>query len=146
MPAMKTLFRGLAAALFAFLSAGPALAESVACHVTYGGETRSLAAEPVVTPYGVANKAFGSYLRVRLVFQREPADQAAIKIYTFTDRDEGMTPIHQATYPYPPPPPGRYGFTGLHFVYEPVRDGELQYWCELVKAPPVPTPAAEGKQ
>lgn len=146
MPAMKTLHRGLAATLLAFLSAGHALAESVACHVTYGGETRSLVAEPVASPYSVGTTAFGSYLRVRLVFQTVPADQAAIKIYAFTDRDEGMTPIHQATYPYPPQPAGRYGFTGLHFVYEPVRDGELQYWCELVKTPPVAAPAAEAQR
>ena len=39
--------------------------------------------------------------------------------------------------PYPPPAaPGRlHGFTGLNFVHEPVRDGELQYWCALEPAP-----------
>jgi hypothetical protein len=26
-----------------------------------------------------------------------------------------------------------YGFTGLQHVYEPMRDGELAYWCEQVK-------------
>ena len=97
----------------------------------------------MASPYTVGTTPLGSYFQMRIVFQSEPADQAAVKIYAYADRDTGMTPIHQATYPYPPTPPGRYGFTGLHFVYEPVRDGELQYWCETVRAAaPAAVPAA----
>lgn len=119
---------------------GPALADAqtVACHATYGGETRLIVAEPVASPYGVAATAMGSYFRLRIVFQKEPADLASIKVYTYADRDDGITPIHQATYPYPPAALPRHGFSGLQSVYEPVRDGELQYWCEL-------RPAGEDK-
>ncbi len=112
-----------------------AFAETLACHVTYGGETRVLRAQPVASPYGVGTTPLGSYFQMRLVFQPTPADQAAIRITAYADREEGMTPIHQATHPYPPGPGGHYGFTGLNFVYEPVRDGELQYWCALEAAP-----------
>lgn len=108
-----------------------AAAESVACHVTYGGETTVLRAAPVESAYTVGTTAIGSFFRMRLVFQPQPADQAAIRILVLADRDEGLTPIHQGTHPYPPAPGGRYGFTGLQFVYEPQRDGELQYWCAL---------------
>jgi hypothetical protein len=121
----------LLAALLAGAAALPAQAESVACHVTYGGETRVIAAPPVASPYDVKSTAVGSYFLFRIVFRPEPADLAAIKIYAYADRDEGPTIIHQATWPYPPPPATAHGFTGLHFVYEPVRDGELRYWCEL---------------
>lgn len=107
-------------------------AERVACRYTYGGETRTLIAAPVASPYAVPSVAVGSYFRFRVVFQTQPADLASIKVYTYADRDEGPVPIHQASYPYPPArPAAAYGFTGLQFVYEPVRDGELQYWCEL---------------
>jgi len=109
-----------------------AWADDVACHVTYGGADQVLVAKPVDSPYAVSPVAIGSYFLFRIVFQRMPADLASIKIYTYSDSDDGPAPIHQATYPYPPQKSrGHYGFTGLHFVYEPMRDGELQYWCEL---------------
>ena len=120
------------------LSAGLALAgacfasESVVCHYTYGGETKSLRAEPVRSGYTIDSIAVGSYFRYRVVFRNEPADLAAIKVYTYADRDDGPVLIHQATYSYPPRTSKKtpYGFSGLHHLYEPVRDGELQYWCE----------------
>ncbi|CAG0950335.1 hypothetical protein RHDC4_00039 [Rhodocyclaceae bacterium] len=120
----------LAASLGAAL---PAVADQVVCRYSYGGETRTLVAPAVASPYGVPAVAVGSYFRFRVVFQKEPVDLASIKVYAYADLDSGATPIHQATYPYPPPsvPDNRYGFTGLHFVYEPMRDGELQYWCAM---------------
>ena len=43
-------------------------------------------------------------------------------------------PIHVAEFPYPVAGRGRYyGFTGMQRVYEPMRDDELEYWCETVK-------------
>lgn len=92
-------------------------------------------AQPVASPYGVPTTAIGSYFLFRVVFQKEPVDQASIKIYTYADQEDGAAIIHQATYPYPPPAPGRHGFTGYQAVYEPLREGELQYWCELRGAP-----------
>ena len=114
------------------LAGGAVAAEQVVCHYTYGGETRRLNVAPTDSAYSVDSIAIGSYFRFRVVFQKRPADLAAIKVYTYADRDEGAVLIHQATYPYPPVvgPKAAYGFSGLHFVYEPVRDGELQFWCE----------------
>ena len=122
-------------------------AEQVVCHYTYGGETKQLAALPVASPYAVQDIAIGSYFHFRVVFQKQPADLAAIKVYTYTERDEGLLLIHQATYPYPPTGrTARYGFSGLHFVYEPMGDGELQYWCELAKSEKSAKPAAPGRK
>ena len=123
------------AALLALLLAPPALAAKVACHLTYGGETRIIEAVPTGDPYTAAPVAFGSYFLFRIVFRDQPADLAGIKLTTFADRNEGPVVIHQATYPYPPPSAAAGGFTGRHVVYEPVRDGELQYWCEMKEAP-----------
>lgn len=108
-------------------------AEAVICHYTYGGETKQLIAPPVSSPYGVKGIPVGSFFRFRVVFQKTPADLASIKVYTYAERAAGAVLIHQATYSYPPAASSAapYGFSGLHAVYEPMRDGELQYWCEL---------------
>ena len=122
-------------ALLAGLAGAPARAD-VICHYTYGGETKVLRAAPTDDPLRVRGTVIGSYFQLRVVLQTRPADLAAVKIYTYADRDGGPLLLHQATFPYPPPQPRRgaaYGFTGLQYVYEPVRDGELQYWCELTK-------------
>ncbi|HTY99081.1 MAG TPA: hypothetical protein VMB75_04565 [Rhodocyclaceae bacterium] len=115
----------------ALLAPAIAAADQVVCHLSYGGEDKVVIAKPTTSPYTVPTIEVGSYFRFKVVFQKEPADQAAVKIYTYADKDEGAVPIHAVTYRYPPHGNGPYGFTGMHFVYEPVRDGELQYWCGL---------------
>ncbi len=129
------LTRRVGLGALAFLAAFAAGAEQVVCHYTYGGETRQLVAPPVASPYRVKSVEVGSYFHFRVVFQKWPADLASVKVYTYADRDEGLVPVHQATFPYPPPrsAAARHGFTGLHHVYEPTRDGELQYWCGLAR-------------
>lgn len=127
------------ALLGALLAAAPfARADRVACHLTYGGETQIVSAQPTNSPYGIAPLAIGSRLLFRIVFRQEPADLAGIKLYTYVDRDEGPAIIHQATYAYPPRPAASHGFTSRQVVYEPVRDGELQYWCELKETKETP--------
>ena len=110
-------------------------ADQVACHYTYGGETKTLVTTPTASSYVVEPIAVGSYFLFRIVFRQAPADLAGIKLYTYADRDEGPTIIHQASHPYPPPAATVHGFSGLNFVYEPVRDGELLYWCEVKEKP-----------
>ena len=113
------------------LPALPATAAGVACHVTYGGEMRTIEAQPVASPYQVAPVAIGSFFLFRIVVRDEPTDVSGIKLYTYADRDSGPQLIHQASHLYPPVNLPVYGFSGLNFVYEPMRDGELQYWCEF---------------
>lgn len=125
------LFVGLLAGLGAALLTGAARAERVACHLTYGGETRVIEAAPVASPYAVAPQAIGSYLLFRVVFRQAPADLAGIKLYTYADLDDGPALLHQASYPYPAAPAPQYGFSGRQFVYAPRYGAELQYWCEL---------------
>ena len=135
--------RHLGGLIAAFIAA-TAQAQSVVCHLSYGGETQVVEARPSTDPYTVAPVAIGSYFLFRIVFRQEPAELAGIKLYAYADRDAGPVLIHQASYGYPlaaplqhgdaPRQPG-YGFSGRNFVYEPVRDGELQYWCELKGKP-----------
>ncbi len=122
--------RGLGAAIAATFCLG-AHAETVACYITYGGETRTILAQPTTTPYGIVPTTVGSFFLFRIVFRREPADLAGIKLYVYGDRDSGPAIVHQASHAYPPLNAGTHGFTGQNFVYEPMRDSELQYHCEL---------------
>lgn len=107
--------------------------ESVVCHLDHGGETQIIEARPSASPYTVAPVAAGDYLLFRIVFRRQPADLASIKLYAYGNQENGRPLIHQATYAYPPVPGRRYGFTGLNHVYEPRYGLELKYWCEWRK-------------
>ena len=109
----------------------PAHADSVACHLSYGGETRLLEAAPVASPYAVPAVAIGSYFLFRIVFRDTPSELAGIKLYTYADHTSGPALIHQSSHPYPVGNAASGGFTGRQRVYEPLRDGELEYWCEL---------------
>ncbi len=121
---------GLSIVLFAAAS----LAQTVACHLTYGGETRVVEAAPASSPYVGTPSTIGSFFLFRIVFMREPADLARINLYTHADLDDAPIPLHQANHPYPVSNRERYGFTGLQRVYEPKRESELVYWCEIREA------------
>ena len=125
----------IGAVLLGAASAHAGAGETVACHVSYGGQTRTVLAQPTASPYTVAPIEFGSYLLFRMVFRTEPADLASIKLYTYARHEDidGRPLIHQATYAYPPVNAGSYGFTGLNQAYEPRYGLVLEYWCELQK-------------
>jgi len=118
---------------FALWSGVALAAEQVACHYTYGGETSTVVAGPVRSPYAVKPLAVGSYFLFRVVFEANPVELSAVKIYTYVDHPDGPALLHQGSYPYPANTRGKgpFGFTGQQSVYEPVRDSELQYWCEM---------------
>jgi len=122
-----------ALALGLALLAQPALAApTLSCHYTYGGEihTVSQAQHNVAVGYTIAPIPIGSYFLFRPLFEPD-----MVKLYTYVDRPEGPALLHQASFPYPSATHsrGRYGFTGQQRVYEPVRDSELVYWCEIAQ-------------
>lgn len=128
---------GLAAVLCVPALLGQAHA-GVICEVTYGGETRRIEALPTASAYLAPAVRIGSYFLFRPVFQSEPAERASLKIYTYADRESGPALIHQAVFSLPPSTRSHllpYGLTGQHFIYEPVRDGELQYVCDFNREP-----------
>lgn len=105
----------------------------MACHLLYGGESRLVTARSSTTSYEEPPIAVGSYFQFRIVFQSAPAELAAVRLYTYADEEHGPRLLHLARFPYPAPPQpaAQFGFTGLQSVHEPMRDGELQYWCEM---------------
>lgn len=130
----SSLPAGLLLAL-SFLSP-TALAEAARCHYRYGGETQTLAVTPSAMPYMEPTHTIGSYFRMRVVLEAEPVELAALKTYVYADHDSGPVLIHQGVWSWPVSEAAeqRHGFTGLQRVYEPVRDGELEYWCSLAAA------------
>lgn len=153
---LKAAFVGLFVAALGQASAAQVNHPTVRCHVDYGGEVRTIPAPAVSSPYGVHPVEVGSYFLFRVVHQVRPADLATVKVYVSTNDAQGPIPIHQARYHQRevmrPPPVGGHGFTGLQRVYEPVRDGELAYWCEATRSgrtsqphrPLPPMPVLEG--
>jgi len=132
---MPMLTKTLISAAFASLLSGQAgAAESVLCHLNYGGESQIVEAWPTASPYTVEAVEIGSYTLFRIVFRTEPADLASIRLYTYARHDDDPALIHQATYAYPPTHGRSYGFTGLNHVYEPRYGLVLEYWCELREA------------
>lgn len=108
----------------------PAQAEQIICHLNYGGQKHQVTAHPTDHTYMIKPTPVGSYFLFRIVLLTSPADLAGIKLYTYVDQASGPALIHQATYPYPV----TKAFTGIQRVYEPVRDSELEYRCELQAA------------
>ena len=109
--------------------------QSISCHYTYGGETNLVKAEPVASPYTVPTIQIGSFFLFRVVWQAQPLEHAAVNVYTYADGNDGPIIIHHAAFASPRGLAGtdRWGFTGLQRVYEPTRDGELEYWCERTR-------------
>ncbi|HUQ11980.1 MAG TPA: hypothetical protein VM146_16815 [Steroidobacteraceae bacterium] len=114
-----------------FALGAPAYADSVACHVIYGGENFTVSAQPTGDPYAVRGEKIGRYFEVKVAYVTEPAQLAALSVYVYATSSGESVLIHQAKYPAAVGnPPGPWGFTGFNYVYEPSKSSELQYWCE----------------
>ena len=109
----------------------PALADSVTCHIIYGGENFTVSGQPTADPYSVRGEKIGRYFEVKVSYVTEPAELAALSIYVYATASGDSVLIHQAKYPAGiANAPGRWGFTGFNYVYEPSKSSEIQYWCE----------------
>jgi poly-gamma-glutamate synthesis protein (capsule biosynthesis protein) len=112
---------------------------AVECVVNYGGEDRLITAAPTAEPLKASTTAIGSYFLFRVV--NTLADTGGLlKVTTYADHDSGPAPVHHASYTAGQVQAAAtskgWGFTGLQQVYEPLRDGELTYWCRLAGAQP----------
>ena len=119
--------------LLALLCAPCAHAATVRCHIIYGGENFVVDAGPTTQPYRVAGRKIGRYFEFKASYVATPERAAAINLYTYSVVSGEPVLIHQSKHRPPFVADGpRYGFTGLHSVYEPSKHSELQYWCERV--------------
>lgn len=130
--------RGKHVCLFLALLLGPLApvfaSSRIVCHTNYDGEARRIAIAPVDSPYTLAPQPIYDDFQLRVILRDQPTDLAGVRIQVFWNRRDEPVMIQEARYPWPPRPVGRrYGFTGLQRIYEPYRDGELSYWCEVMK-------------
>jgi len=106
-------------------------ADSVNCHIVYGGENFSVVAQPTDDPYRVAGQKIGRYFEFRAVYVMQPAEFAAISLYVYATSSGEPVLIHQAKFAAGVTNAAApWGFTGFNYVYEPSKSSELQYWCE----------------
>ena len=112
----------------------PALAHAapptILCHYTYGGEAHEIPVAPSASPYAEPARQIGSFFKFRTVWMLAPEAEAGFHVYVYGDDPDGPILVQQGSFPARNANQSRYGFTGLQRVYEPRRDGELQYWCE----------------
>ena len=120
-------------ALLGVAASASASADSVRCHVTYGGEAWTIDATPTTLPYLVRNQKIGRYFEFKLTYANLPNTGRFVRIYTYGMSSGDPVLIHQAS--YRPPFDTRnaeWGFTGFQYVYEPSKGSELQYWCQFL--------------
>jgi hypothetical protein len=109
----------------------PALADSVNCHIIYGGENFSVVAQPTEDPYRVAGQKIGRYFEFKAAYVTGPPQFAAISLYVYGTSGGESVLIHQAKFAAGVSNAATpWGFTGFNYVYEPSKSSELQYWCE----------------
>lgn len=135
-----------ATALLCMGWAAGAWGAAVDCHIDYGGETRTLRVAGSARPLAEPAHEVGSYFLVRAVNTLGQGPLGALTVTVWAAHDNGPAPIHEARYvpPTPSSPKAPHGFTGLQRVYEPVRDGELAYWCERGQRAQAPRPLASS--
>ena len=117
--------------LLATCLAAPTLADSVSCHIVYGGENFPVVARPTDDPYSVKGQKIGRYFEFKVAYVTSPSDLSAISVYVYATSSGESVLIHQARYPAAATNlAAPWGFSGFNYVYEPSKSSELQYWCE----------------
>ena len=107
------------------------LADTVTCHIIYGGENFTVAARPTSEPYAVKGEKIGRYFEFKVSYVNTPVDLAALSVYVYSIASGESVLLHQAKYPAEVSnAPGKWGFTGFNYIYEPSKSSEIQYWCE----------------
>ena len=116
-------------------SPAPSAPGGLHCTCTYADEPVVVDVRPTTDPYRVEAVPVGRRFAFRAVWVAEPADQAALTLTVFHRAKDGDVPLTQVKLVPPYPAAGveaRYGFTGLHLVYEPDLGSELGFWCAWV--------------
>ncbi|MDY7575963.1 hypothetical protein [Actimicrobium sp. CCI2.3] len=101
------------------------------CELEQGGVTRMLDVTPTDDPYRVRGIDINGRFRFKAVMIGNERQVDYIKLYTYGQARNQSVLLHQATYPSPSASPA--SLTGIHFVYAPDLERELQYQCTLLE-------------
>lgn len=148
LPSHSVRWHGVAlAVLLGGVMAAPVVsAQSVRCHLTYAGASRSFTVPPAMCPDEVAPVLEGASFVFKVTNLVQPARKAGVDIEVFTrDRQDQLQPTHKAHYlaweASTSQPGVPHGFTGQQTVRGIGYTQGLNYWCErLLDKPAVQRP------
>lgn len=108
------------------------------CEISQGGETQIVDFSPTTDPYGVEAKDINGRFRFKAVMIENEEHIEYIKIYTYYREQHQVILLHEARYlpPFEPDESSFAALTGVHYLYSPAAEQELQYGCALLEAPP----------
>ena len=108
------------------------------CEINYGGESYVADYLPTTDPYTVAAKDIGGRFRFKAVMLGTEQRIEYIKIYTYSQESDHVVLLHVAKFlpPFRQNQPSFAALTGVHYLYSPGLERELQYGCALSEAPP----------
>lgn len=109
-------------------------AQTVQCHVTFAGATRTFTVAPASQIGEVTPLLEGASFVLEVINRLPPDPGAGVKVRTYGVFSGTPYLMHQALYLPQTQTTSSHGFTGLQVVREPLRHHELAYWCERAAA------------
>jgi hypothetical protein len=108
------------------------------CEINSGGESYVEDFLPTTDPYTVAAKDIGGGFRFKAVMLGTEQRIEYIKIYTYSQEPHHVVLLHVAKYlpPFRQKQPSFAALTGVHYLYSPGLERELQYGCALSEVRP----------
>lgn len=108
------------------------------CEVTQGGGTQIVDFVPGTDPYSVEPRDINGKFRFKALVIENEEDIEYIKIYTYYREQHQVVLLHEVRYmpPFEPDQSSFAALTGVHYLYSPSLEQELQYGCALLEVPP----------
>lgn len=144
-PSLSPLIGGLRGAVSIFLVAGAGLFPSalfaaplLRCEIKQADSVRVLDFKPVSDPYKVAAIDIEGRFRFKAVVIGDARQVEYIKLYVYDQVKRQPVLLHQVSYLAPVATSGAVpsALTGVHYVYSPQLERELQYSCALLENAP----------
>lgn len=105
------------------------------CHVDQGGTSHIVDANSVADPYVVKPISINERFRFKAVMVGESQRIEYVKIYVYSVGEQQAVLLHQVSFlsPVPGKDAQMTPLTGIHRVYAPGLERELQYRCNLME-------------
>ena len=137
----KRLRHGIALLAAMAVGAWPAMAVAaprLRCQISQGGDVRQLEFAPASNPYSARAVDISEHFRFKAVVIGDDGGIDSIALYAYYRSPRQAVLLHQAKYlaPVPQRAPAPAALTGLHYLYAPGLERELQYGCALIEVGP----------
>lgn len=109
-------------------------AQTIQCHVTFAGASRTFSVPPTGHTDEVRPLLEGASFVLEVINRLPPEPGAGVKVRTYGVFSGEPYLLHQALFLPNASASSLHGFTGLQVIREPLRHQELAYWCERASA------------